>query len=154
MGSSIFLGPCPWLRDAWRHLWSCAPHLVIIILRCLWCRPVRAIDLPREGPNIHLYAPIRDFWWYPVDTLLYYKKLCILRKNGIKKSRNQEILCLMSYVKNIKWKMKLWAYWVHITSYLSHPQDRHFFTGSMKSRSGSRVGDSGSFLSGSKYKVS
>ena len=33
-----------------------------------------------------------------------------------------------------------------MTSYLSHPEDRHFCSGSMKSRSGSRVGDSGSFL--------
>ena len=32
------------------------------------------------------------------------------------------------------------------TSYLSHPEDQHFFSGSMKSRSGSRVGVSGSFL--------
>ena len=29
------------------------------------------------------------------------------------------------------------------TSYLSHPEDRHFFSGSIKSRSGSRAGDSG-----------
>ena len=33
-----------------------------------------------------------------------------------------------------------------ITSYLSHPEDQYFFSGSMKSRSGSRVGVSGSFL--------
>ena len=32
------------------------------------------------------------------------------------------------------------------TSYLGHPENQHFFSGSMKSRSGSRVGDSGSFL--------
>ena len=32
------------------------------------------------------------------------------------------------------------------TSYLSHPEDRHFFSGSMRSRSGSRVGVSRSFL--------
>ena len=36
------------------------------------------------------------------------------------------------------------SWWV--TSYLSHPEDRHFFSGSMKSHSGSRVGDSRSFL--------
>ena len=33
-----------------------------------------------------------------------------------------------------------------LTSYHSHPEDRQFFSGSMKSRSGSRVLYSGSFL--------